>query len=334
MLGLSYRQSKRIWARYRAGGAKALQHGNCGRVSNRAYGAEFRAVVLKQVQARYEDFGSTLAAEHLASDDGLNVHAETLRRWRKEAGLWQRQRRRKPYRQRREAKAHFGELVQLDGSFHQWLEGRGPRGCLMHMVDDATTQALGWFSAEESIWAAVAVLRRWIERYGVPQALYTDWKNVYVRPPNAQERMRGEPAVTQFGRMCAKLGIEIIAASSPQAKGRVERAHGTHQDRLVKKLRLAGIANYDQANAYLDQHYLAEHNRRYAHAAAAAADYHRRSPTARQLDEVFWLEEQRVLSEDWVVRYQNRLLQLERPSGPRVPAKSRVRLPCPMSDRQ
>jgi transposase len=324
LMGLSYRQSKRIWARYRGGGAKALQHGNCGRVSNRAYRAEFRAAVLKQVKARYEDFGPTLASEHLASDDGLQVHAETLRRWLKEAGCWQRQRRRKPYRQRREAKAHFGELVQLDGSFHQWLEQRGPRGCLMHMVDDATTQAQGWFSAEESIWAAVAVLRRWIERYGVPQALYTDWKNVYVRPPNAQERMRGEPAVTQFGRMCAKLGIEIIAASSPQAKGRVERAHGTHQDRLVKKLRLAGIANYDQANAYLDQHYLAEHNRRYAHAAAAAADYHRRRPTARQLDEVFWLEEERVVSEDWVVRYQNRLLQLERPSRPRVPAKSRV----------
>jgi transposase len=324
MLGLSYRQSKRIWARYRVGGAKALQHGNCGRVSNRAYGAEFQAAVLKQVQARYEDFGPTLASEHLASDDGLAVHAETLRRWLKQAGLWQRQRRRKPYRQRREAKAHFGELVQLDGSFHEWLEERGPRGCLMHMVDDATTKALGWFSAEESIWAAVAVLRRWIERYGVPQALYTDWKNVYVRPPNAQERMRGEPAVTQFGRMCAKLGIEIIAASSPQAKGRVERAHGTHQDRLVKKLRLAGIANYDQANAFLDEHYLAEHNRRYAHAAAAPADYHRRGPTSRQLDEVFWLEEERVISEDWVVRYQNRLLQLERPSRPRVPTKSRV----------
>jgi len=324
MLELSYRQSKRIWAQYRAGGAKSLQHGNCGRVSNRAYGAEFRAAVLKQVQARYEDFGPTLASEHLGSDDGLAVHAETLRRWLKEAGLWQRQRRRKPYRQRREAKAHFGELVQMDGSFHEWLEGRGPRGCLMHMVDDATTKALGWFSAEESIWAAVAVLRRWIERYGVPQALYTDWKNVYVRPPNAQERMRGEPAVTQFGRMCAKLGSGIIAASSPQAKGRVERAHGTHQDRLVKKLRLAGIANYEQANAYLDEHYLAEHNRRYAHAAATPADYHRRRPTARQLDEVFWLEEERVISEDWVVRYRNRLLQLERPSRPRVPTKSRV----------
>ncbi len=324
LLELGYRQAKRVWARYRDRGAKALQHGNCGRVSNRAYPAKFRAAVLKQVQARYEDFGPTLAAEHLASDDGLEVHAETLRRWLKEAGLWQRQRRRKPYRQRREAKAHFGELVQLDGSFHEWLEERGPRGCLMHMVDDATTEALGWFSQEETIWAAAGVLRRWIERYGVPQALYTDWKNVYVRPPNAEERERGEPAVTQFGRMCARLGIRIIAASSPQAKGRVERAHGTHQDRLVKKLRLAGIANYEQANTFLEKRYLAEHNRRYAHPAAAPADYHRRRPTARQLDEVFWLEEERVVSEDWVVRYHNRLLQLERQSQHWAPARSRV----------
>jgi transposase len=324
LLELSYRQAKRIWARYRAGGAKALQHGNCGRVSNRAYAAKYRAAVLTRVKARYQDFGPTLASEHLGSDDGLEVHAETLRRWLKEAGLWQRQRRRKPYRQRREAKAHFGELVQLDGSFHEWLEERGPRGCLMHMVDDATTKALGWFSAEETIWAAAGVLRRWIERYGVPQALYTDWKNVYVRSPNAGERMRGEPAVTQFGRMCAKLGIGIIAASSPQAKGRVERAHGTHQDRLVKKLRLAGIANYGQANAYLDEHYLTEHNRRYARPAAEAADYHRRRPTTRQLDEVFWLEEERVVSEDWVVRYNNRLLQLERQGRHWTPAKSRV----------
>ena len=324
LLELSYRQTKRVWARYRGGGAKALQHRSCGRRSNRAYTASFRGQVLGRVKQRYADFGPTLAAEHLASDDGLEVHGETLRRWLREAGLWQRHRRRKPYRQRRERKAHFGELVQMDGSFHEWLEERGPRGCLMHMVDDATTTALGRFSEEETIWAAVGVLRRWIERYGVPGALYTDWKNVYVRPPNAQERMRGEPAVTQFGRMCAKLGIRIIAASSPQAKGRVERAHGTHQDRLVKKLRLAGITNYHQANAYLAEHYLAEHNRRYAHPAAEAADYHRRRPTARQLDEVFWLEEERVVSEDWVVRYKNRLLQLERHSQHWAPAKSRV----------
>ena len=156
------------------------------------------------------------------------------------------------------------------------------------------------------------------------QALYTDWKNVYVRPPNAAERASGEAAVTQFGRMCAKLGIRILAASSPQAKGRVERAHGTHQDRLVKKLRLAGIANYQQANAFLEKRYLAEPNRRYAHAAAAESEYHRRRPTARPLDDVFWLEEERVVSEDWVVRYHSRLLQLERQSRHWAPAKSRV----------
>jgi transposase len=178
LLELSYRQAKRLWARYREGGAKALQHGNCGRESNRAYPAKMRAAVRERVKVRYEDFGATLAAEHLASDDGLEVHAETLRRWLREAGLWRRQGRRKPYRQRRERKAHLGELVQIDGSFHEWLEERGQRGCLMHMVDDATAAALGRFSAEETIWAAAAVLRGWIERYGVPRALYTDWKNV------------------------------------------------------------------------------------------------------------------------------------------------------------
>src|SRR5438128_8759601 len=286
LLGLSYRQSKRIWARYRAGGAKALQHGNCGRVSNRAYTAKYRAAVLTQVKGRYEEFGPTLAAEHLASDDGLDVHAETLRRWMKQAGLWQRQRRRKPYRQRREAKAHFGELVQLDGSFHGWLEERGPRGCLMHMVDDATTKAVGWFSEEETIWAAAGVLRRWIEAYGVPLALYTDWKNVYVRVPNAEEQATGAVPRTQFGRMCAALGIQIIAASSPQAKGRVERNHGTHQDRLVKKLRRLGIADATAANAFLATMYLPEHNARFAQAPASTEDVHRRTPSRVTLDRV------------------------------------------------
>ena len=125
--------------------------------------------------------------------------------------------------------------------------------------------------------------------------------------------------------MCRDLGIRIIAASSPQAKGRVERAHGTHQDRLVKKLRVAGIAGYDDANRYLDDKYLADHNRRYARAAASQVDYHRRRPTARQLDAVFWLEEERVVSADWVVSYKTRLLQLERqmaPMAPRQPIKS------------
>ena len=324
LLELSYRQAKRIWARYRKGGAKALQHGNRGRHSNRAYGEGFRRAVLEQVRSRYEDFGPTLAAEHLASEEGIEVHAETLRRWMREAGLWRRARRRQPYRQRRERKAHFGELVQLDGSFHDWLEERGGRGCLMHMVDDATSTVSCHFSREETIWAAVGVLRLWIERYGVPRALYTDWKNVYVRAATEAEQCAGQVPVTQFGRMCQKLGIRIIAASSPQAKGRVERVHGTHQDRLVKKLRLARIAGYDEANRYLEEHYIAEHNRGYARPAASEADYHRRRPTTRQLDQVFWLEEERVVSQDWVVRYKNRLLQLQRQSRHWAPSRSRV----------
>jgi transposase len=324
LLELSYRQAKRVWARYRGGGAKALQHRHCGRRSNRAYPAEFRRIVLERVHERYRDFGPTLASEHLASDDGLKIAAESLRRWMQAAGLWRRQRQRKPYRQRRERKPHFGQLVQLDGSFHRWLEDRGRPSCLMHMVDDATSTVCCQFWEEETIWAAAHLLRQWIEHYGIPRALYTDWKNVYVRVPNAQERLRGEAALTQFGGMCQKLGIGIIAASSPQAKGRVERTHGTHQDRLIKKLRLAGIADYAAANRFLAEQYIPAHNRRYARAAAAEADYHRRRPSARQLDEVFWLEEERVVSADWVVRYKNRLLQLQRQSQHWAPAQSRV----------
>jgi len=325
LMGVSYRQAKRVWARYRRGGAKALQHGGCGRRSNRGYAPEFRAAVLKRYGERYSDFGPTLAAEHLAADDGLEVSAETLRRWLRESGQ-KPLRRRKPYRQRREPKAHFGELVQMDGSFHCWLEDRAGTGCLMHLVDDATSTMLCEFSADgqETTWAAVHVLRRWIELHGVPQALYTDWKSVYVRQPTEREQREGTVARTQFGRMCEGLGIRIIAASSPQAKGRVERAHGTHQDRLVKKMRLAGIDSYEAANGYLDQRYTAEHNRRYTRPAASEADYHRRRPTARQLDEIFWLEEERVVSQDWVISYNGQLLQLQRQSRHYAPARSRV----------
>src|SRR5260370_1696345 len=170
LLGVSSRQSKRMWARYRGGGAKALQHGNCGRGATRGDGAKFRAAVLERVQVRYEDFGPALAAEHLGRDDGLKVQAETLRRWMKQAGLWQRPRRRKRYRQRREAKAHFGELVQLDGSFHEWLEKRGPEGCFMNMADDATAKGLGRFCGQETTWAGAGVVGRWIEDYGGPWA--------------------------------------------------------------------------------------------------------------------------------------------------------------------
>lgn len=328
LLRVGYRQAKRLLRRYRAHGAKGLRHGSVGGRSNHAWPATERRRILALVRRKYsgtldERFGPTLAAEHLASEDGVTVHHDTLRRWMLAAGLWSSTRRRAPHRQRRERKAHFGELVQLDGSFHLWYEARAPRGCLMNLVDDATGRTLARLGAQETIWAAVDVLRRWIEAYGVPLALYTDWKNVYVREPTAEERATGAVPLTQFGRMCAAVGIQIIAARSPQAKGRVERNHGTHQDRLVKKLRRLGIADAPDANAFLEASYLPEHNARFAVPAASSDDFHRRAPSRRTLDRVFQLEETRVLSNDWVIRYDTRCFQVARQSQ-QAPAKSTV----------
>jgi transposase len=328
LMEVSYRQAKRLYRRYRGEGAKGLKHGSAGRASNRAIETKRRDRVLALIREKYsgavdERFGPTLAAEHLASEDGVTVDHETLRRWMLTAGLWSRARKRSPHRRRRERKAHFGELVQLDGSFHPWFEDRGPHSCLLTLVDDATGRSLGRFGAQETIWAAVEILRAWIGQYGIPRALYTDWKNVYVRRPNQEELETGAEPLTQFGRMCATLGIKIIPASSPQAKGRIERNHGTHQDRLVKKLRRKGIADVESANGFLDTEYWADHNRRFAQAPAAADDFHVAVPRGVRLDQVFRLEETRTVSNDWVVRYDNRYLQIERQSH-RPPARSTV----------
>jgi hypothetical protein len=181
-------------------------------------------------------------------------------------------------------------------------------------VDDATGKTLSQLHQQETTWAAADVLRAWIEKYGIPHRLYTDWKNVYLREPTAKEELRGEDPLTQFGRMCQKLGVKIIGASSPQAKGRVERSNGTQQDRLIKKLRLCRIGTREEANRYLRQQYLPDHNRRFSREPASPTDYHRQRPGKAQLDAIFRIEEQRVIGNDWVVQYQGRFLQIERES--------------------
>ncbi len=329
LLAVSYRQTKRLWSRYRRAGPAGLVHGNVGRRSNRTKSVEFRERAVGLVRKHYsgtpgERFGPTLVGEHLAADHGLAVSVRTLRRWMLAAGLWSRRRKRAPHRTRRQRKAHFGELLQLDGSHHDWLEGRGPRGCLMNLVDDATGRALCCFSAQETTWAAADLLAAWVRRYGIPQALYCDWKNVYQRAPTSREAIEGVEPQTHFGRICAKLGIDIIAASSPQAKGRVERHHGTHQDRLVKKMRLQGIADYEAANWYLEEQYLAEHNAKFGRQPTAGADFHRRPPRQRDWERVFCLEHERVVSNDLVVRFENRFLQLQPKRNQGVGAGARV----------
>src|SRR6266436_2718448 len=327
MLSLSYRQTKRLWWRYRLEGAAGLQHRSAGRASHRAKSHAFREQVLRLIREKYGGgarepcFGPTLAAEHLAEEDHLHIDEETLRRWMLEEGLWSRQRgKKRAHRRRRPRKEHFGELVQLDGSFHAWFEQRGPQGCLMNMVDDATGITQAYLGKEETTWAAVHVLRLWIAQHGLPLALYTDWKNVYKVAPTPKQELHGEEPLTQFGRMCAQLGIRILAAHSPQAKGRVERKNGVHQDRLVKKLRRQGIASYDTANVYVQAAYLPDLNRRFARHPGRPENYHRAAPCAEELKAIFRLRTARWVSNDWVVRHQGRFLQLlplRRCYGPR-----------------
>jgi transposase len=337
LMGLSYRQSKRLWRRFRRRGATALRHASAGRRSNRRKPAAFRRRVLAIVRREFggdgthERFGPTLAAEHLREEYGLEIHHETLRRWMLAAGAWSRARAASPHRQRRERKAHAGELVQMDGSFEAWLEDRAATACLMTLVDDATGRCDGRFEAQETIWGAVRSLRGWIERYGIPLALYTDWKNVYVRKPTATELAAGEVPLTQFGRMCARLGIRIIPANSPQAKGRVERSHGTHQDRLIKKLRRAGVRDYGEANGYLRATYWSAHNARFARPPASPEDFHTPVPKGIDLQQVFRLETQRTVSNDWVVQHGTRVLQIDRRQRIHPPARSIVHV-CEYED--
>jgi len=328
LLRVGYRHAKRLVRRYRARGAKGLRHGGVGRRSNRACPEAQRTRVVALIREKYSGavgvrFGPTLATEHLASEDGEVVSVDTVRRWMLAEGLWSRARKGAPHRQRRERNAHFEELVQLDGSFHLWYEDRAPQGCLMTLVDDATSRTWGRLGDQETIWAAVAVLRGWITQHGVPLALYTDWKNVYVRAPTHGEQAAGVVPVTQFGRMCGALDIQIIAANSPQAKGRVERNHGTQQDRLVKTLRRLAISGASPANVFLETTHWADHNARFAEAPASSENFHRRAPSRAALDAVFQIETTRVVSNDWVVQYHARHFQLGRQSA-YAPARSTV----------
>lgn len=324
---LSYRQTLRVYQRFLVEGDAGLVHRGRGQVSNRGYGAGFREKVLARYRERYQEhgLGPTLAAEKLAAE-GLVVDHETLRRWLLEGGEWKLRRRRHKHRSRRERRAHFGELIQMDGSHHAWFGPEQERTCLMNMVDDATGKTKGLMAGQETTEAAMELLRRWIETYGVPRALYTDKKNVYLtdREPTLEEQLADEHPLTAFGKACQKLDIEIIAAHSPQAKGRVERSNGVYQDRLVKELALDGIATIAGANALLANGFTDALNAKFAVAPLAANDFHRPVPKGLELDEVFCFETTRVVQNDWTVRHKNRYYQLHEDNKPLPKPRTKV----------
>jgi transposase len=302
LMGVSLRQARRLWKRYRGDGDAGLVHRLRGRASNRRLSEELRERIVKLHQERYADFGPTLACEKLA-EAGLVVSPNTLTGLLKERGLWQRRRRRGKHRRRRERRSSFGSMIQMDGSHHDWFEGRGPKCVLMVLVDDATSRTFARFYAAETTAAAFDAFGRWVERHGLPRSVYVDRHSIYRDEDHPENP-------TQFGRAMKELGVELICAHSPQAKGRVERRNGVFQDRLVKEMRLRGIHDMDQANALLESLFLADLNRRFSVSPAKSEDLHRAVEAAVLLEEVLCVQEIRVVGHDWCVRWRNRWLQI------------------------
>ena len=312
LMDVGYRQSKRIWQRYQVEGDAGLVHRLRGQPSARRKPEKVREQALAlYAEERYADFGPTLMAEQLA-EAGLAVDHETLRRWRLAEGQHTVRRRKQQHRQWRERKPSFGAMVQLDGSHHDWFEGRGPACVLMVMVDDATNTLHARFSAEETTRASYEVSEGWVRKHGLFGSLYVDRDSIYRCEGRASiaEQLAGKAPQTQFGRAMEQLGVELILANSPQAKGRVERMNGVLQDRLVKAMRLAGINDLESANRFLEEKYLRKFNRQFARAAASPVDVHRGVP--RNLNEVLSWEQERVVQGDWTVACEGKRYQLDR----------------------
>lgn len=315
-LGLSYRQTRRLWRRYVEVGDAGLVHRLRGRPSNNGPVADVRREqALSLYREHYAGFGPTLAAEQLAQRDGLAVDHETLRGWLIQAGLWKvGHDRSRGHRRWRPRRACFGQLVQFDGSDHAWFGPDRPRCTLMVMVDDATNWTWAEFHEAETVRAAMSVLRGWVERHGLPQALYPDRHSIHRRNDRQAEDVfhrTGKRPLTQFGRALAELDVAMTCAYSPQAKGRVERTNGTLQDRLVKLLALEGITTIASANAYLQETYLPQHNTRFAIAPQDAQDAHRPAPSAEQLSAALCLKDQRTVGRDHCVQYRGQWFQIE-----------------------
>lgn len=312
LLGLSYRQTKRAYSRYRREGDVGVVHRLRGRVSNRGIDADRKERILSLYREKYGDFGPTLAAEYLRREDGEAVAVETLRQWLKGAGLWTSRRKRSAHRKWRERKGHRGELVQMDGSHHDWFEGRRNWAVLMVMIDDATNQSYARFFEQETTEASFETFGRYAEQHGLPRSLYVDRDSIYrtTRDATVEESLAGEPPLTQFGRAMQELDVRLILANSPQAKGRVERRNAVFQDRLVKALRMRGISDLESANAFLEEEFLEDLNARFSLPAREGGDLHRRVPRGVKLKRVLSFQEGRVVQKDWTIRWRNRWLQL------------------------
>ena len=312
LLRLSVRQVRRLVRRLREAGDRGIIHRLRGRPGNRQLPAELRQRVVAEYQRCYSGFGPTLASEKLA-EQGLRVSPDTLRRWLMAAGLWQSQRQRDKHRQRRPRRECFGELVQMDTSIHDWLEGRGETMVLIAMIDDATSRVQAGFYPAETLEGHFDLLRRWLKKHGRPLALYTDRDSIFEATAKGKPDYSGQ---TQFGRALEELEIDRTTAYSPQAKGRIERFFETAQDRWVKEMRLAGVTTRAQANALLRSKLVPEFNRRFTVGPARRRNAHRDLGPEHHLAAILSAQVQRGVANDYTVRFRNRCFQLLPPALP------------------
>ena len=317
-----YRQAKRIYRSYRYKGDAGLIHKGRGKKSSHSYSQDFKDLVLNLYESRYMDFGPTFASEKLLEYEDIKINPETLRLWLLEAELWYRHRKRKCYRQRRERRHRFGELLQIDGSDHHWFGKEHPRCCLLNIVDDATSNTMSQLDHGETCKVLLTTFLWWIKLYGVPKSVYVDLKNLYVGSP----KVDGEIAATMnvFGRVCYLLNVKIIKAYSPQAKGRVERNHGIYQDRFVKELKLRGITTIDAANKFLQESYLNEINCKFAKQPVLAEDAHCPAKAYGNLEQIFCWEYSRQIRNDFTISFNNKFYQFTKDQQVRLQPKKKV----------
>jgi len=307
-LGRSERQIRRLLRRYERRGAKGLISARRGRPAPNRLPPALREEAVRLVAERYADFGATYANEKLRLHHGLHLSTESLRKLLIAAGLCKPKRRRRlELHAPRERRERFGELVQIDGSHHDWFEGRGPKCCLLVFIDDATSALVALrFEEAETTWGYLTLAREYLLEFGKPFAFYSDRHRIFrITGPTASPDM-----LSQFGRALSEVRIELICANSPQAKGRVERANGTLQNRLIKKMRLHNVCTIEAANAFVPI-FLAYYNERYARAPRHLQDAHRPLTPEDDLDRIFALKAERRISKHLIVHYEGRLYQIE-----------------------
>lgn len=315
VLGLSDRQLRRLIKRVRTEGDDGICHRSRGRISNHRIPRKIKARALRLFKHEYADFNLVHATEKLFEIHGIAISDETLRLWLNEASIPYKKRRARKHRQRRERRACFGELVQIDGSHHDWFEGRGPACVFMGYIDDATGSVFGRFYDYEGTMPAMDSMKQYIRQYGVPQSVYLDKHTTYKSwaKPTIEEQLSGQEPMSHFEKSLAALEVEVIHANSPQAKGRVERLFKTLQDRLIREMRLQRVKSVEEANAFLDV-YLPKHNKKFRKQARQKADLHRPALHARELDRIFCIREERTIKNDFTIAYDGTLYQIEQPT--------------------